>query len=87
MSLNPTLNSAGMLPQGQRSGGNFVISFSRPAGVTGITYGAEWSTTLSNNPLDWTVVADTDASFAGYTFSVPIGIKTHLFMRLKVTGQ
>jgi hypothetical protein len=79
--LHPQQNSAGMLPQPQRSGDNFVISFTEPAGVSGITYGAEWSQTLG----DWEDVPDTGIS-PQHTFSVPIDTNTQLYMRLKVTG-
>jgi hypothetical protein len=85
--LNPKTNSAGMLPRSQRSGDNFVVSFTQPVGVSGITYGAEWSQMLL--PGSWTAVADTGntgASPPQHTFSVPIGTKTKLYMRLKVTN-
>ena len=83
--LNPTLAASLQLPQGVVSGSSFVISFTQPAGVSGITYGAEWSTTLSNNSADWTAITDSNPSTPGYTFSVPIGGNTSLFVRLKVT--
>jgi len=83
--LNPTQGSSLHPPQAQRIGNDFVISFTRPAGVSGITYGAEWNTTLSNNPADWMPIADSDPSAEGYTFSVPIGLHERLFMRLTVT--
>lgn len=84
--LNPTLGISLQLPQAQRVGGNYVISFIQPAGVSGITYGAEWSTVLTNNPADWTSIADSDPSPTGYTFSVPIAGTERVFMRLTVTG-
>jgi hypothetical protein len=83
--LNPTLASLLQLPQAQISGGHFITSFSQPVGVTGITYGAEWSATLSNNPADWTAIPDTGTP-PQHTFSVPIGSNTGLFVRLKVTS-
>jgi hypothetical protein len=85
--LNPETNSAGLLPRPQRSGNNFVVSFTEPTGVSGISYGAEWSQTLQ--AADWTPVADTGntgASPPQHTFSVPIGTKPQLYMRLKVTS-
>jgi hypothetical protein len=60
-----------------------VISFTQPAGVTGITYGAECSMTLA--PLSWTAVSDTGI-LPQHTFSVSIGTNTQLFMRLKVSS-
>jgi hypothetical protein len=81
--LDPKQNSAGMLPLPQRSGNTYVISFTEPAGVSGITYGAEWSTTLLSE--SWTTVADTGTP-PQHTFSVLCGKKSTLYMRLKVTN-
>lgn len=80
--LNPKQNSAAQVPQGQMSGGNFTIAFTQPAGVSGITYGAEMSATLLAG--SWTPVADT-GSGNQHTFSVP-GNATKSFVRLKVTS-
>ena len=83
--LNPKDAGSMQLPQPQRTGGNFVVSFTQPAGVSGITYGAEWCTTLSNNPADWASIADTGTSTT-HTFSAPIGTNTKMFMRLRITS-
>lgn len=81
--LNPKQNSAGQLPQGQVIGPNYVLFFNQPAGVSGITYGAEWSNSLL--PLSWTPIPDT--GFAPqHVFSVPIGSSSSMFVRLKVTS-
>jgi len=80
--LDPKQNSAGLLPLPQRVDNNLLINFSQPVGVTDITYGAEWSTTLL--PGSWTAVADT-GTFPQHRFSVPVGTQTSLFLRLKVT--
>jgi len=84
--LDPKQSSAGQLPPGTIIGSNYVTSFTQPAGVSSITYGAEWSTTLSSNPADWTGIPDSDPSLTGFSFSVPIGSKTRLFMKLTVTN-
>jgi PKD repeat protein len=81
--LSPKQNSAGTLPEPQKIGGNLVITFTQPTGVSGIAYGAEWSQTLL--PGSWTPVADTGTQ-PQHTFSVPIGTKPQLYMRLKVTN-
>lgn len=81
--LNPRQSSAGQLPQGQIIGPNYVIFFNQPAGVSGITYGAEWSTTLQ--PGSWTPIPDTGIP-PQHVFSVPIGSNTRMFTRLKVTS-
>jgi hypothetical protein len=54
-----------------------------PTGVTGITYGAEWSATMAAN--DWHAITDTGTP-PQHTFSVPIGSNTRMFTRLKVTS-
>lgn len=79
--LDPTAGSSLALPQGQIIGGNFVISFTQPAGVSGITYGAESSINLT----DWLPVSDTGTG-AQHVFSTPIGASEHLFMQLVVTS-
>ena len=83
--FDPTQSSAGQLPPGAIIGSNVEMSFTQPAGVSGITYGAEWSTTLSSNP-GWTDILDSNPSRTGFTFSVPIGSTARLFMRLTVTN-
>ncbi len=72
------------LPQPTLSGGNFTYSFIQPSGVTGITYGAQWSTSMSGN--DWHDIPET-GSGSQHVFSIPIGNNTRTFMRLQVTGQ
>lgn len=85
--LDPKQNSAGQIPTPQMTGSDFVIAFTQPAGVTGITYGAEWSETLA--PGSWTAVPDTGNTAASppqHIFRVFLGGKTKLFMRLRVTN-
>jgi alpha-tubulin suppressor-like RCC1 family protein len=78
------LMPSGHLPQAQRIGGNLVLRFTQPAGVTGISYGAEWSSTLL--PGSWTEVADSGAGDE-HLFSVPVAANDKLFLRVKVTGR
>ena len=80
--LDPTKNSAGQLPQAELNGSNLVISFTAPAGVTGITYGAGWSTVLQAG--SWTSIPDT-GSAPRHTFSVPAGTNKALFIQLTIT--
>ncbi len=79
---NPTTASTALLPPAQRSGGNFFFSFTQPAGVSGITYGAEWCADFSDG---WTSVSDTGSGTL-HVFSVAIGTNTKIFLRLKVTS-
>ena len=81
--LNPTQNSAGLLPRPQRVGANLVLSFTQPAGVTGINYGAEWSESMQ--AADWHAVSDTGTG-GQHTFSVPMAGRPTLFMRHKIIG-
>ncbi len=74
---------AGDLPRGKLVDGNYVIEFTQPPGVTGITYGAESSATLL--PGSWTEVPDSGTG-AQHTFSLPV-TRGQLFMRLRVTGK
>ena len=79
--LDPTRPDRDQLPQPELSGGEFTLNFERPAGVDGITYGAEWSGDLAT----WHAVSDTGTSLQP-RFSLPIGTKTTLFFRLSVTS-
>jgi hypothetical protein len=83
-SQDPSRVTPNMLPQAQVSGGNIFYSFTQPSGVSGITYGAEWSTTLGSD--DWHAISDT-GSGSQHIFSAPIGSNTQMFVRLRVTGQ
>ena len=74
----------GDLPQAQRTGDALKLRLTQPVGVTGITYGAEWSATLQ--PGSWTALPD-EGSGDEHIFSVPLGGNGKLFMRLKVTGR
>jgi hypothetical protein len=82
--LDPNENSAGQLPQPKRVGDDYVLGFTQPDGVTGITYSAEWSATLQQG--SWTIVPDSGIG-ADHVFSVPAGMEPKIFMRLKVVTQ
>ncbi len=79
---NPALASTVQLPQPQLIGGQYTYSFTQPAGVSGITYGAEWSTSLA--PGSWQPVPDTGAG-STHTFSLPATGQPRMFMRLTGT--
>ena len=80
---NPARVAAGLLPQPKFIGGNYVISFTQPTGVSGVTYGAEWCTDLSSGV--WTPIADT-GSGTTHTFGVLVGTKMQMFLRLRVSS-
>ncbi len=80
--LNPTSPDAGALPQLQLSGGQYEVSFATPEGVSGITYGAEWSSTML--PGSWAPIPDTGLG-GQHSFSLPV-TGPRQFLRLKVTA-
>ncbi|MCX6876807.1 MAG: PQQ-dependent sugar dehydrogenase [Verrucomicrobia bacterium] len=80
--LNPTRSDSLALPQPRLIAGVFGVTFTQPAGVSGITYGAEWSTTLA--AASWTAIADTGTG-STHTFNVPANGNPRMFIRLIVT--
>ncbi len=81
--LNPKQSASVALPQPSLTAGVFGTSFTQPAGVSGITYGAEWSTTLAAG--SWTPIPDTGTGTT-HTFNVPVGTNVGTFMRYVVTS-
>ena len=80
---DPSQATSSQLPQVQMADGNLFFSFTEPAGISGITYGAESGTTLQLE--DWQAIPDTGHD-ALHLFSVPIGNQPQLFIRLRVTS-
>lgn len=80
--LDPTIANAGQLPQVQFDGSALTYTFATPPGVTGVTYGAQWTTDLSAN--NWQPVPDTGLG-GQHVFSVPASGQTQVFVRLTVT--
>jgi hypothetical protein len=80
---DPAKVAAGLLPQPQILGGNYVITFTQPAGVSGVTYGAQWRADLSSGT--WTPIGDT-GSGTTHTFSVPVAGNPQIFLRLTVSS-
>jgi len=78
--LNPTtFTPRAALPPAVIAAGSMTFSYTQPAGVTGVTYGADWSVDLSS----WNPVTDT-GSGGTHTFSVSTAGKARLFMRHKI---
>jgi hypothetical protein len=82
--LDPTSPAANAIPQPILSGGNYSITFTEPSGMTGITYGAQWTPTL--NPPNWQPVTDT-GSGTTHVFSISLGVNPNAFLRLTVTDN
>ena len=81
---DPQTATVAQLPQVQMNGGNFAYDFVEPAGVSGVTYGAQSSVELGSG--SWPPVPDT-GSGTEHVFSVPVGANRQQFMRLTVTTQ
>lgn len=81
--LNPTQSNSKRLPGPKLIGGSLGFNFTEPTGVSGVTYGAEWSTTLQSN--DWHPIPDT-GSGTQHNFSVPTGNNTRMFIRHRITS-
>lgn len=80
--LDPKSGGSPVLPPGHLENGNFVVSFAQPAGVSGITYGAEWTADPALG--GWTAVPDTGIA-PQHLFSVPPGNHQRLFVRLRIS--
>lgn len=80
---NPVLVNTGMLPKPQIIGGNYVAQFTQPAGVSGITYGAQWRPDLALGT--WLALPETGAGSV-HIFSIPVGANPRGFMRFTATS-
>ena len=73
----PTPGSA--LPQPTWTGETYGVSFNQPAGVNGVTYGAQWSRDLGA----WSPVADS-GSGGSHTFAVSKLGENRIFFRYQI---
>jgi hypothetical protein len=80
--MSPAASSAHQLPQGGMNGSFFEMNFTQPAGVSGVTYGAEYSTSLA--PNDWHPVTNS-ATPPLHSYRVPTATGQQVFMRIKVS--
>lgn len=81
--LNPISPVSRQLPQPVYDGTNFSVSFTSPPGVSGITYGADWTSSL--NPPNWQPITDAGTG-TEHIFSVPVSGHSSLFLRLRVSN-
>ncbi len=78
--LNPTAATPGSaLPKPLIVGNNYTVTFPHPAGVTDVTYGAQWSPNLAT----WTPVTDTGGG-GNHTFSVNKVGKGQVYFRYQI---
>jgi len=81
--LNPTVrNSSAALPQPVIAANSISVSFNQPDGVTGVTYGAEWSSDLKG----WTAITDS-GSGTSHVFNVNTTGNARAFFRFKILIQ
>jgi len=80
---HPLAGSSRTVPEAMVSGGNLVSTFTSPSTVTGITYAAEWSTSLTTE--SWQPVGNT-GSGSVHTFSVPMSGRSKLYLRWRITA-
>ena len=79
--LDPTVATPwSALPQPMRAGNTLSATYSQPAGVTGVTYGAEWSRDLTV----WNTIADTGAGNT-HTFNANVTGEPKVFFRHVIT--
>lgn len=73
--LNPLIsNPSSALPQPVQSGNAYGVTYTAPSGITGVTYGARWTSDLKT----WSNISDT-GSGTTHTFSVNVTGKTKVF--------
>jgi uncharacterized delta-60 repeat protein len=80
---DPNTSNPDVLPSWEQVGRNFVLTFTRPGEAGGVTYTAEYNTTL--DPAGWTAIPNTSTA-PQFTFEAPAG-NGRLYLRVKVTGQ
>ena len=75
--LNPVApNPLSSLPQPAVNGSTFGVTYTEAAGVTGVTYGAQWSTDL----VTWNAISDTGSN-GTHIFSVSMAGQPKMFLR------
>jgi uncharacterized delta-60 repeat protein len=80
--LNPNTPDAAALPAWEKDENDYVLTFTRPANASGITYVAEYSDSL--NPGSWTAAANagTGDNYVFYTTATG----PRLYLRARVTA-
>ena len=78
---DPGVPDAAALPQWQLVDDDYSLAFTRPAGVSGITYVAEYSTSMV--PGRWTAATNFSTPPA-YTFLAP-AVAQRLYLRVRIT--
>ncbi|HWB02370.1 MAG TPA: choice-of-anchor D domain-containing protein [Verrucomicrobiales bacterium] len=79
--LNPNRASTN-IPSWQRSGDGYILTFTQPSEATGLTYIAEYSTTLA--PGAWTSIPNS-TPLPQHTYHSPPEATGRLYLRLRIT--
>lgn len=82
--LDPARGDAALLPGAQSVGGQLRLVMTPPVGVTGVTIGAEWATSLATG-ASWTPVTNSGVA-PQLVFAVPTAGQTRVFLRWKVSA-
>lgn len=82
--LDPTDPNSRQLPSAQLEESALCLSFTAPPGTTGVTYTAEWSTSLV--PGSWTPLQDLGAGDL-HKFRVPVIGRPELWVRWRITAE
>lgn len=80
--LDPKQAASLALPMPQFGSGNFGVTFSEPAGVSGVIYQAQWSADLESG--SWAFIPDT-GSGTTHTFNLPVANTPRAFIRYRIT--
>jgi hypothetical protein len=81
--LNPNKPGTSEMPSWRLSDDDYVLTFTMPAEVEGVTCVAEYSSDLT--PAGWTTIPNSGAP-PNFIFYAPAGIAPRLFLRLRVTA-
>jgi hypothetical protein len=73
--------SLAILPAWQHDHDGYVLDFTSPPGVSGLTYTAEFSTSL--DPAGWNAISNS-STVPHYTFNMPSSSAGRLYLRLRV---
>lgn len=81
--LHPLVFSSDQMPRWQRSGDSLTLSLSEPTGVTGVSFGVEWSISMAEGT--WQALTDT-GSGKQHIFTLPMTGGQRKFARFKVSN-
>jgi hypothetical protein len=81
---NPLQSDQWRLPQPQYNGNTIVFTFTEPAGVSGVSYAAEWSQTL--DAASWSSAGFNDTgSGTNHVFTLSVNPSGPVFVRIRVS--